>query len=92
MLGWLKENRRILTRFAKLAKSYAAMVSLACSMRCLRHLFSYRALKPPSWRFRTGSSNAERADVADNIRGALDTIDKNEYFIKLTLAVMMTPE
>ncbi|MGE8372876.1 IS5 family transposase [Pseudomonas putida] len=43
MFGWLKENRRIVTRFDKLAKSYAAMVSLACSMRCLRHLFSYRA-------------------------------------------------
>lgn len=43
MFGWLKENRRIVTRFDKLAKSYAAMVSLACSMRCLRELFSYRA-------------------------------------------------
>ncbi|MNN56078.1 Transposase DDE domain protein [compost metagenome] len=43
MFGWLKENRRIVTRFDKLAKSYAAMVSLACSMRCLRHLFSCRA-------------------------------------------------
>lgn len=32
------------------------------------------------------------ADVADNVRGALDTIDRNEEFIKLTLAVMMTPE
>ena len=32
------------------------------------------------------------ADVVDNIRGALDTIDKNEEFIKLTLAVLMTPE
>ena len=31
------------------------------------------------------------ADVADNVRGALDTIDKNEEFIKLTLAVLMTP-
>ena len=41
--GWLKENRRIVTRFDKLAKSYAAMVSLACAMRCLRHYFSYRA-------------------------------------------------
>ncbi|HFL2187072.1 TPA: IS5 family transposase [Pseudomonas putida] len=37
MFGWLKENRRIVTRFDKLAKSYAAMVSLACSMRCLRY-------------------------------------------------------
>ncbi|NWB89453.1 IS5 family transposase [Pseudomonas gingeri] len=43
MFGWLKENRRIVTRFDKLAKSFEAMVSLACSMRCLRHLFSYRA-------------------------------------------------
>lgn len=43
MFGWLKGNRSIVTRFDKLAKSYAAMVSLACSMRCLRHLFSYRA-------------------------------------------------
>ncbi|CAG8871835.1 MULTISPECIES: hypothetical protein [Pseudomonas] len=32
------------------------------------------------------------AVVADNVRGALDTIDKNEEFIKMTLAVMMTPE
>ena len=31
-------------------------------------------------------------DVADNVRGALDTIDRNEEFIKLTLAVLMTPE
>ncbi|WNN41314.1 IS5 family transposase [Pseudomonas alloputida] len=43
MFGWLKENRRIVTRFDKLAKSYAAMVSMAYSTRCLRHLFSYRA-------------------------------------------------
>ena len=32
------------------------------------------------------------ADVADNVRGALDTIDRNEEFIKMTLAVMMSPE
>jgi len=32
------------------------------------------------------------ADVADNVRGALNTIDKNEEFIRMTLAVMMTPE
>ena len=32
------------------------------------------------------------ADVADNVRSALDSIDKNEEFIKLTLAVLMTPE
>lgn len=43
MFGWLKENRRIGTRYDKLAKSFEAMVSLACTMRCLRHYFSYRA-------------------------------------------------
>ncbi len=42
MFGWLKVNRRIVTLFDKLAESYAAMVSLACAIRCLRHL-SYRA-------------------------------------------------
>jgi len=40
MFGWLKESRRIVTRLDKLAKSYAAVVSLACAMRCLRHSFS----------------------------------------------------
>lgn len=43
IFGWLEENRRIVTRFDKLAKSHAAMVALACSMQCFRHLFSYRA-------------------------------------------------
>lgn len=33
MFGWLTENRRIVTRFDKFIKSYAAMVSLAFSMR-----------------------------------------------------------
>jgi hypothetical protein len=32
------------------------------------------------------------ADVADNVRSALDAIDRNEEFIKMTLAVMMTQE
>lgn len=32
------------------------------------------------------------AEVADNVRGALDTISKNEEFINMTLAVLMTPE
>jgi hypothetical protein len=32
------------------------------------------------------------ADVADNVRGALEAIDKNEEFIKVTLSVMMAPE
>ena len=32
------------------------------------------------------------ADVADNVRSALDAIDRKEEFIKMTLAVMMTPD
>lgn len=32
------------------------------------------------------------ADVADNVRGALEAIDRNEEFIKMTLAVFITPE
>ncbi|MFJ7797179.1 hypothetical protein [Pseudomonas sp. NPDC096950] len=33
-----------------------------------------------------------KAEITDNVRGALDTLDKNEEFIKLMLAVMMAPE
>ncbi|MHC8404280.1 hypothetical protein [Pseudomonas sp. TMB3-21] len=40
-----------------------------------------------NWVAQQGSS-----EVADNVRGALETIDKNEDFIKLTLAVLMTPD
>lgn len=32
------------------------------------------------------------AEVAENIRGALHTIDENEEFIKMALAVLMSPE
>ncbi|NUU39036.1 hypothetical protein [Pseudomonas sp. C2B4] len=31
-------------------------------------------------------------DVADNVRGALAAIGRNEEFINMTLAVLMTPE
>lgn len=30
--------------------------------------------------------------VAENVRGALEAIDRNEEFIKLALAVLITPE
>lgn len=32
------------------------------------------------------------AEVAENVRGALWAIDRNEEFIKMTLALMMTPD
>ena len=31
-------------------------------------------------------------EVGGNVRGALQTISKNEEFINMTLAVLMTPE
>jgi hypothetical protein len=40
-----------------------------------------------NWVERRGS-----ADVADNVRGAPKAIDRNEEFIKMTLAVMMAPQ
>ncbi|QXH49595.1 IS5 family transposase [Pseudomonas fakonensis] len=43
LFGWLKEHRRLGTRYCKLAQSYSAMVTLACWRRCLRHYFSYKA-------------------------------------------------
>ncbi|MEZ7177659.1 transposase, partial [Pseudomonas mosselii] len=43
LFGWLKEHRRLGTRYCKLAESFAAMLTLACWRRCLRHYFSYRA-------------------------------------------------
>ncbi len=42
VFGWLKENRRIGTSYDKLARSFGAMVTLACTLRCLRQYFSYR--------------------------------------------------
>lgn len=39
------------------------------------------------WVGQRGSS-----DVAQNVRRALEAIDRNEEFIQLTLAVLMAPE
>ncbi|AEJ05706.1 transposase IS4 family protein [Stutzerimonas stutzeri] len=43
MFGWLKENRRIGSRYDKLARSLAAMVTLSCTLQCLQQCFSYTA-------------------------------------------------
>jgi len=40
----------------------------------------------PNWVEQRGAT-----DVAENVRGALEAIDRNEEFIKMTLAVMITP-
>ena len=42
-IDWLKECRRIATRFEKLAISFLAMMTLAMIQRCLRIAFSDRA-------------------------------------------------
>lgn len=39
-IGWLKEHRRIATRFEKLAQSFLAMLHLACIKRLLHANFS----------------------------------------------------
>ncbi len=38
-----KENGRIVTRLDNGQKNYSSLVSLACFVRYLRHLFSYRS-------------------------------------------------
>lgn len=40
VVGWLKESRRLATRFEKLAVNFLAMVQLAMLQRCLRLLHS----------------------------------------------------
>jgi transposase len=39
-IGWLKECRRVVTRFEKLALNFTAMIKLAMIGRCFRLLFS----------------------------------------------------
>jgi transposase len=38
LVGWLKESRRLASRFEKLAVNFLAMVKLAMIQRCLRVL------------------------------------------------------
>ena len=42
VFSWLKEKRHFNTRYDKLAKSFGAMVTLACIERCMRANFSDR--------------------------------------------------
>ncbi|MFU2330613.1 hypothetical protein D3C87_1788620 [compost metagenome] len=44
-------------------------------------------LELTNWAEKKGSP-----DVAENVRGALSALDKNEEFIKMTLAMIMFPE
>ena len=38
LIGWLKECRRLATRYEKYARCYLAMVKLAFTQRCFRKL------------------------------------------------------
>jgi transposase len=38
LIGWLKERRRLCTRFEKLAESYLSMVKLAFIEKCMQML------------------------------------------------------
>lgn len=40
LFSWLKEKRRLKTRYDKIASSSRAMVTLACIERCMRVAFS----------------------------------------------------
>lgn len=42
--AWLKESRRIGTRYDKLARSFGAMVMLACTLRCLQQYLVVRQI------------------------------------------------
>lgn len=42
MFGWLKESRRMGTRYGWLARRFSAMATLACTPHCLRQYFSYK--------------------------------------------------
>ncbi|MEK1838242.1 MAG: hypothetical protein AAAB23_23255 [Pseudomonas sp.] len=50
------------------------------------------ALEAAIMELRLGVEQRGSAEVAGNVRGALDTISKNEEFINMTLAVLRTPE
>ncbi|MFY0727319.1 hypothetical protein [Pseudomonas sp. NFX15] len=61
--------------------------SLLCKLNENQLALEAAIMELSNWVEQRGS-----ADVADNVRGALEAIDKNEEFINMTLAVMMTPE
>jgi len=63
--------------------------SLPCYSRSIK---TSLPLRPPSWSSRYGVEQRGSGEVGGNVRGALETISKNEEFINLTLAVLMAPE
>ena len=50
MFCWLKDNHLIGNRYDNLEDSFSAMLSLDCSLRCLRQLVSYRVQTSPNVR------------------------------------------
>lgn len=45
---WLRRSRRLLIRWAKLARTYCAFVQLACALHCFQQCDRYRAALPVS--------------------------------------------
>ncbi|VVN32156.1 hypothetical protein PS676_04873 [Pseudomonas fluorescens] len=78
-----------MTSFMEESRCPTQTCSLPCSSKINENQLALEAaiLELSNWVEQQGA-----AEVADNVRGALDTIDKNEEFIKLTLAVLMSPE
>ncbi len=70
MFGWLKDNHLIGNRYDNLADSFSAMVSLDCSLRCLRQLVSYRVQTSPDVRIHGSPSmdlTSKNTTVAESV-------------------------
>lgn len=52
-----------------------------------QHALEAALMELSNWAAKNGSP-----EVAENVRGALATLDRNEEFIKLTLAVINSPD
>jgi hypothetical protein len=61
--------------------------SLLCKINENQLALEAAIIELTNWVEKRGS-----VEVADNVRGALAALDRNEDFIRMTLAVMMTPD
>ena len=61
--------------------------SLLVKMNQNQHALEAAIMELTNWVAQRGAT-----EEAANVRGALETLSKNEEFISMTLAVLMTPE
>lgn len=85
MFGWLKEKRRIVTRFDKLAKSYAVMVSLACSMCVCDISFRTEPRRSPSSEGLFRGSNY--LNTVSNVNRSKSQTHEISNFLELALKI-----